>query len=536
MGFLEQFKQSLSFVYDVFVVATAYFALVAIASYFGGVPLTTGAPFWLAKSFKLQWPLWWSASVASDILLATLALGFNPLRNIGDYGSAEFATERQIKAMGLRHDKGVIFGVKGGRYLRNNDPLSAIIIAPPDSGKTAGLLVPTLVSCGDSMIISDIKPELYALTAARRAQFSKVLKFAPGEKDSLQWNPLHKRELPADWNDIVIHVERVARTMYISDKDGKADYWTDEGRSTFIMFALYLIHLNGQTSIPEIRASVLKHGADVPGEIARILDDTPNLPARIQEEGATLLGKGDREFSSIFGTFKNGLNVYADPRVAHNMTGCDFCLDDLRRETTSLYLTVNDADARRLSPVLSMFFEFANAKYMSKLPGNEEKSIVFMLEEFVRLGRIDEIISSPALARGYRLRYIFVMQSWSQVQDLYGEKKADTLKNTCAFHLYFTQNDEKVAESISRSIGKKTRQRLSFSSGDRSLTRNKQESAEGQPLMLAQDIMSMPTGDILILRQKHFQNPVYARAPFWFKDRALLPHVSPTPRLSHAKA
>lgn len=522
----EDSKQALSLVYDFSVLIGGYFLLVGLTVAFGGFDFKASAPFWALKAFKANWPNWWIGSLGGSVFVSALAFGFNPFRSGGEYGSAAWATERQIKKMKLRDKKGMIFGEKNGKYLRNNDALSAVIVAPPGSGKTAGLVVPSLVSCGDSMIVADLKPELYDLTAKRRAEFSKVLRFAPGEKESVQWNPLHKNELPEEWDDIVIHVERVARSMYTSDDANKDSYFTDEGRNTFILFALYLIHRDGQTSIAEVRAFALDCSNDMQAAIADILDKTPDLPTRVVEEGKVLIGKADREFSGIIGSFKNGLNVYADPRVAANTTGCDFRLSDLRKERTTLYLSIRDADARRLRPVIAMFCEFAGVSFMSKLPEPQEQTIVFMLDEFVRMSRLDEIIEMPALARGYRIRLFFVVQSWAQLTDLYGDKKADALKNTVGFLIFYTQNDDKMADMISRSIGPRTRKKLSFSTPEKNLVRNKSEANEGVPLILPQDILSMPQGEILILRQYQFKNPVRAIAPFWFKDKALSPHVT----------
>jgi len=50
----------------------------------------------------------------------------------------------------------------------------------------------------------------------------------------------------------------------------------------------------------------------------------------------------------------------------------------------------------------------------------------------------------------------------SQVVDLYGQSGADQLRNTCSYHIVFAQNEQKIAEDISRSIGNRMCKKMTF--------------------------------------------------------------------------
>jgi type IV secretory pathway TraG/TraD family ATPase VirD4 len=64
--------------------------------------------------------------------------------------------------------------------LRLNRSVHTLTIAPPGAGKSTGLIVPFLRECRDSMVVNDIKGELYALTAShRRAMGHTVLALDP---------------------------------------------------------------------------------------------------------------------------------------------------------------------------------------------------------------------------------------------------------------------------------------------------------------------------------------------------------------------
>lgn len=97
----------------------------------------------------------------------------------GNYGNARFANEKEIQAMGLNYESGMIFGcLNKGRdkklFIRSNQPLSTLIVAPPGTGKTASIAIPNLLSLPQSCVVLDIKGELYQKTAGYRHKNSTI--------------------------------------------------------------------------------------------------------------------------------------------------------------------------------------------------------------------------------------------------------------------------------------------------------------------------------------------------------------------------
>ena len=135
------------------------------------------------------------------------------------HGSARWANIRDIRAAGLLPrprtllqtlsgkpasvSSGVYVGAwldKGGKqhYLRHNGPEHVLCYAPTRSGKGVGLVVPTLPSWSESAVITDLKGELWALTAGWRRKYAKnkVLRFEPATATGcICWNPLDEIRL-----------------------------------------------------------------------------------------------------------------------------------------------------------------------------------------------------------------------------------------------------------------------------------------------------------------------------------------------------
>jgi len=172
------------------------------------------------------------------------------------HGSARWATKEDIQAAGLlpsnqknkasndkkEHDPFVYVGGfedKDGTfyYLRHSGPEHVLTYASTRSGKGVGLVVPTLLSWHKSAVITDLKGELWALTAGWRQQHAgnKVLRFEPASSiGSVRWDPLD--EIRFDEQSGEFNVGDVQNlTTLIVDPDGKGlDQPLAENRLCFV--------------------------------------------------------------------------------------------------------------------------------------------------------------------------------------------------------------------------------------------------------------------------------------------------------------
>src|SRR5438046_2360635 len=75
-------------------------------------------------------------------------------------GSARWATKRGLKRARLLLNAGVYVGEwPNGEYLRSGADKHVLVGAPPGSGKTVGLVIPTLLSWTESVFCLDLKGE-----------------------------------------------------------------------------------------------------------------------------------------------------------------------------------------------------------------------------------------------------------------------------------------------------------------------------------------------------------------------------------------
>ncbi len=181
--------------------------------------------------------------IVSPIVLA-VGIYTNPHKfqsNI--HGAGRIATEADIKKMGLFEPKGFccVIGKFKGRYLKMHETLSILCCAPPGTGKTVGVVIPTILnSPGMSLIINDPKPELCYQTSGFRAKEGPVFIINWGEEDKPQdgiyfpsWNPISPNALPAPGSGRDMYIDSMCNTL-VEDAKGDNAHWANAGRSALI--------------------------------------------------------------------------------------------------------------------------------------------------------------------------------------------------------------------------------------------------------------------------------------------------------------
>ncbi len=171
-------------------------------------------------------------------------------RHVTTYGSARWATTREIDRAGLFLDAGVFLGRKRGRYLRHDGPEHVMAFAPTRSGKGVGLVIPTLLSWTGSAVIHDIKGENWQLTAGWRAQFSHVLLFNPTDPRSAKYNPL--LEVRKGANE-VRDVQNIADILV--DPEGaleRRNHWEKTSHSLLVGAILHVLYAEEDKTLARV--------------------------------------------------------------------------------------------------------------------------------------------------------------------------------------------------------------------------------------------------------------------------------------------
>ena len=330
------------------------------ASQFGFQP-ALGAPWTALFGLPLYapWSLfgWWIAfegeaphifaragalAALGGVFSASIAIGGGIWRgragkDPSTYGSARWASDRDIRQAGLYAESGVILGCFRNRYLRHDGPEHILAVAPTRSGKGVGLVIPTLLTWPGSAVIHDIKGENWALTAGWRARFSDCLLFDPVSPQSVRFNPLLevRRGL-----DEVRDVQNIADILV--DPEGareRRDHWEKTAHALLVGAILHVLYAEEEKTL----ARVANFLADPARSIRRTLwvmlttnhvgsEEAPRAHPVIASIARELLNKSENERSGVVSTAMSFLGLYRDPIIAanHRPIGLAHCRSDGR--------------------------------------------------------------------------------------------------------------------------------------------------------------------------------------------------------------
>ncbi|WP_369062160.1 type IV secretory system conjugative DNA transfer family protein [Caulobacter sp. 73W] len=452
------------------------------------------------------------------------------------HGDARFASSTEIRRAGLRERDGVILGAAGGRLLRAGGRGHVFVCAPTGSGKSSGIIIPTLLSYQSGAVVLDIKGECWRQTAGLRQSIGqKVWLFEPFAEHgrTARWNPLGHidREDPQQTFDVL---QRVATILFPDHEGATEGFWNLAGRNAFIGVALLVTATSDR---PLTLGEINRWFADIDlaETIKRRIEGMAKQGAPLSEAcKAALLnfcGNSEAVFGSIRLTVTTRLQAWSNPLVDAATSQSDFDLSRLREDPATLYLCVAPGDLVRAAPIFSLLVELLLDHICRRHPVTQEaQPLLVLLDEFPSLGRLSVLAASFAWIGSYGVRLVCVVQNLGQLRAQYKEA-AQAIHGNCDLQVYFAPNSFEDAQSISNLMGWHGQKATSRSrpSGLASGRRSQSESEQRRALMLPDELMRMPR-DRLIIFARGFA-PIQGRWLKAWKLRAFRRRISPPPHI-----
>lgn len=165
--------------------------------------------------------------------------------------SSRKATEADIKKMKLFDGLIMVLGYFKKKPLKLPETLSTLCLAPPGTGKTTAVVVPTIFECAHnvSMIINDPKPELKQIASGWCAKdgFVFIMNWA-GQDDPINnvyypsWNPLSPSHVPFQQEMRDLYIDSISTTLIPDKGNTTADpHWTVSGRSALAGLIQFIV-------------------------------------------------------------------------------------------------------------------------------------------------------------------------------------------------------------------------------------------------------------------------------------------------------
>ncbi|GGY37110.1 conjugal transfer protein TraG [Parvularcula lutaonensis] len=456
-------------------------------------------------------------------------------KHLTTYGSARWASARDVRKAGLLVDDGVFLGRWQNAYLRHDGPEHVMAFAPTRSGKGVGLVVPTLLGWTGSAVIHDIKGENWDLTSGWRSRFSHCLRFEPTHADSVRFNPLS--EVRRGDNE-VRDVQNIADILV--DPEGsleRRNHWEKTGHALLVGVILHVLYTEEDKTLAGCARFLSDPERSFEATLSAMMT-TPHLGASahpvVAQAARELLNKSENERSGVLSTAMSFLGLYRDPVIARATSDSDWRIADLieGEHPCSLYLVIPPSDISRTKPLVRLILNQIGRRLTEELPkkGAARHKLLMMLDEFPALGRLDFFESALAFMAGYGMRAYLIAQSLNQIEKAYGPNNA--ILDNCHVRIAFATNDERTAKRISDALGTTTQQRAQRNyAGHRLapwLSHVMVSAQETQrPLLTPGEVMQLPPDEELVMVSG--ARPLKAKKLRYFLDQNFTSRVLPAP-------
>ena len=445
-----------------------------------------------------------------------------------EYGSARFSTNSEIKKNfnkeNIHHINEAGFPVAFSKNLKSiyfdRETPHYVYLGSTGSGKSVTSVIPTCSFIANakkkrSVFITDPKGEIFETTSKmfedngykiltidfrnpdksnkinilepiileyeNYIEYDKKSKETDNKEERLNYNNLSMNHL-AETNRLISSLSAMVMKEKIEQKD---PFWNNSAKNLLeglIGFFLEEYKANNisrekitMTSIRKFQNSSMEAA-----NFKKFKDyiEQKEYGSKSKDALISILSASENTYKSITAVFGEKMNLFDDINVANVTCSSDFEFNILGKEPTALYIIIPDEDKTYFALVTIIvgllyrdLVKLANDTESKKLP----YEIDFILDEFANCPPLNDIESIVSVARSRGMHFHFFIQSFSQLDNVYGKNVSQIILDNCGL-VYLKTNTQETAEAISKRLGKKTiesnsvRQSISLTNynGDRS--------------------------------------------------------------------
>ena len=376
------------------------------------------------------------------------------------FGSARFMAPTRIRRLLADEPNGLIVGREDrprGRLLRYDGEAHLLTLAPTRSGKGVGAVIPNLLTARRSILCIDPKGENARVTARARRRLGPVHvvdPFGVSGVPTCAYNPLDA--IDAASPDAAEDAATLADALVADPPSQVAEaHWNEEAKALLAGLILYVAAEEEpyRRTLATVRELVTL-APDAFRDLLTAMQDSAAVGGLVARAANRHLSKSDREASGVLSSAQRHTHFLDLPRMAGVMQGSDFAFADLKARTATVFLVLPpdrlDAYGRWLRLMVAQAIT-AMARSALRPPS----PVLFLLDEFSALGRLEPVERAMGLMAGYGLQLWPILQDLHQLKSTYGERAGTFLANAGVTQV-FNVNDVDTAVWVSKALGDTT--------------------------------------------------------------------------------
>lgn len=414
-----------------------------------------------------------------------------------------------------KDDEIVIGAEKKGKVVEiiSTSALHALIVGTTGSGKTTGFVDQNIAILGrskgkPSMIIADPKKELYEKHAKQlESEGYKISTLDLREPySSARWNPMQVlirrirqvRELQNNMQEkdgkyfacgevFLSHVDARTRVQELKDEifenamdlvytlcpiQNKDQPTWEEGARNLI-FGLVLAFcedvISGkmdekQLQLFNVYHNITKYCSEDTTALKKYLLEGREEFSKVRGLVNTVLITSDKTLTSYLSEVNSYIQQLSDDGILSMTSENDIDIANMDESPNALFVIVPDERFTRhrfvtlfLTQTYKELVEKANTNLRKKDTDTAilKRRAYFILDEFGNLPKMENIEGMVTVGRSRGIRYLFVLQSFSQLTAKYGKDIGDIIKTNCNVKIFIGSDDPDTRREFSELCGQK---------------------------------------------------------------------------------
>ena len=414
-----------------------------------------------------------------------------------------------------KDDEIVIGAEKKGKAVEiiSTSALHALIVGTTGSGKTTGFVDQNIAILGrskgkPSMIIADPKKELYEKHAKQlESEGYKISTLDLREPySSARWNPMQVlirrirqvRELQNNMQEkdgkyfacgevFLSHVDARTRVQELKDEifenamdlvytlcpiQNKDQPTWEEGARNLI-FGLVLAFcedvISGkmdekQLQLFNVYHNITKYCSEDTTALKKYLLEGREEFSKVRGLVNTVLITSDKTLTSYLSEVNSYIQQLSDDGILSMTSENDIDIANMDESPNALFVIVPDERFTRhrfvtlfLTQTYKELVEKANTNLRKKDTDTAilKRRAYFILDEFGNLPKMENIEGMVTVGRSRGIRYLFVLQSFSQLTAKYGKDIGDIIKTNCNVKIFIGSDDPDTRREFSELCGQK---------------------------------------------------------------------------------
>lgn len=410
---------------------------------------------------------------------------------------------KPVAANALKADAGGIPLINDGKTLWVDDgEYHNLIIGSTGSGKTQTVIFPmvqSLAKHGESMVITDPKGEIYEKTSEmlRRKGYNIILLNFRNPQNGNAWNPLtlpYRLWKNGNQDKAIELLDDLALNILYDESNKNADpFWEKTSAGYFAGLALGLfedaeeeqININSISLMTTVGEDKFRGSSTY---IKEYFNSKDPAGAAYINASSTILSPSDTK-GSILAVFKEKIKLFATrANLSEMLSHSDFEIQDIGVRKTALFIVIQDEKKtyHSLATILvkqiyETLIDVAQA-HSGKLPIRTN----FLLDEFANMPPLKDVTTMITAARSRAMRFTLIIQNFAQLNEVYGEQNAETIKGNCGNLVYLLSTELKALEEISKMCGE--------------VKSKKDDKTVSTPLVTISDLQKLKQFEVIIRR------------------------------------